>query len=320
MYYDRHIDDELAGVLISGGSLSWLMDHVRSEEGRTRHAHLQFRRDRGNRRFGSIQLYWGRTSPLEFRLSRNSRIRLKADQTYCDLGEQLFSNPIPVGQLGNREGELRSYLQRVQELLEGSSPRRKAFWRGEAICHAGLIRHHGHCWRSDDPLVVVDSEVQIGFDSRALQCADDTAIRCSLNLPRSESLPKKLDVLGVLPTGDLALVEVKSATGNIRRALVQVAVHTVRFSRLMTDSCLRDTVQTMLDQKIAAGMLPYDCPQVGEAPRIVPCIAAPDTSPDWPARWNEAVDECRKELTAFPPNLLLIRLHPCGHIRDVRTR
>ena len=320
MYYDRHIDDGLACTLMPGGSLSWLMDHVHSKEGRTWHAHLQFRRARGNRRFGSIQLYWGRTSPLEFRLSRDGRIRLQADRTYRDISEQLFSDPIPVDRLGILEGRLRDYLQQVQKLLESSPSRRKAFVKREAICHAGLIRRHGHCWRSDDPLVVVDSEVQIGFASRDLQRADNTEIRRRLSLSRSGSLPTKLDALGVLPTGDLALVEVKGAAGNIRRALVQVAVHTVRFSRLMADCCLRDTIQTMLDQKIAAGMLPYDCPHLGGAPRIVPCIAAPDTSPDWPVRWNEAIDECREELTVFPPNLLLLRLCSDGHIRDVRTR
>ena len=36
MYYDRHIDEELARTIQPGGTLSWLMDHVRSGEGAAR--------------------------------------------------------------------------------------------------------------------------------------------------------------------------------------------------------------------------------------------------------------------------------------------
>ncbi|MDE0444868.1 MAG: hypothetical protein OXL38_22525 [Gammaproteobacteria bacterium] len=58
-YYDRSIHHQLAQTIGPNEPLSWLMDHVRSGEGRARHAHVQFRRDRPTRRRGGIQLYWG---------------------------------------------------------------------------------------------------------------------------------------------------------------------------------------------------------------------------------------------------------------------
>lgn len=58
MYYDRDMDEELAPTIQPGGALAWLMEYVRSGEGAVRYAHVQFRRNRRDRRFGSIQLYW----------------------------------------------------------------------------------------------------------------------------------------------------------------------------------------------------------------------------------------------------------------------
>ena len=69
MYYDRRIDEVLARTLEPGGALYWLLDHVCSEEGADRHAHIQFRRNRRDRRLGSIQ----RLSPAHFANRRRDR-------------------------------------------------------------------------------------------------------------------------------------------------------------------------------------------------------------------------------------------------------
>lgn len=318
MYYDRRIDDELACTLKPGGPLAWLMDHVRSPEGRSRHAHLQFRRDRRNRPRGSIQLYWGRTSPLEFRLRRGRRVRLHADKTYREGNEKLFAEPVPVARLRMLEEELHVHLRRARDVL--SDPRRQAFLKHEAICHAGLMWRHGHDWQPTDPVLVVDSEAQVGFARRDVRDTADTEIRRLLELSRSTTIPRKLDALGVLSTGDLALVEVKDATGDIERAVIQVAVHLVRFARLMAVGRLREKVQKMIDQKVATGVIPRGCVRLGERSRIVPCVAAPDTSSDWPANWIKIIDNCSPNLVARLSGLRLIRLRDDGCIRDVRTR
>lgn len=145
VYYDRRIDGALASAIRPGAALSWLISHVHSAQGRTRHAHLQLRRDRKGRPRGSIQFYWGRTSPLEFRLRRGGRVRLTADQVYRNASEALFSHPIPLERLRMLEGELRAHLRIVDELLANDAPRRRrAFVRHEAVCHAGLMRRYGH--------------------------------------------------------------------------------------------------------------------------------------------------------------------------------
>ena len=179
---------------------------------------------------------------------------------------------------------------------------------------------YGHDWRLADPILVVDSEAQVGFARRDARDTDDADIRRLPELSRSTSIPRKLDALGVLSSGDLALVEVKDATGNIEHAVIQVAVHLARFSRLMAGGRLRGAVQEMIDQKIATDVIPRGCVRLRERPRIVPCVAAPDTSPDWPADWLKVIDNCSPNLVARLSGLRLIRLRDDGCIRDVRVR
>ena len=318
VYYDRHVDDALISTIRHGGALSWLIGHVRSEQGRRRHAHLQFRRDPKDRPCGSIQLYWGRTSPFEFRLRRGGRVRLTADPAYRDASKALFSHAIPLERLGALEGELRSHLDSVWELLSNDAARRRrAFVRNEAVCHAGMVRRYGHSWRAGDPMVAIDTEARIGSACHERRKADDAAVRRRLNLPCSESIPRKLDALGVLPTGDLALLEIKGARGSIKRAVIQVAVHALRFSQLMLNGSLRNVIQTMVEQKVAAGLVPSGCPGLGTVPRIVPCIAAPHTSSNWSARWRASVAACNPETAGVLSELMLVRLHPDGRILEV---
>lgn len=105
VYYDRHIDNELADCLNQGGPLSWMVKHVQ-----TRHAHLQFRRARsGIRQRGSVELYWGRTSPLEVQSRRGGRVRLNADKAYRAQSEFLFSDTILISKLGSLENKFRGH-------------------------------------------------------------------------------------------------------------------------------------------------------------------------------------------------------------------
>ena len=319
MYYDRRIHDRLAHTLRPGEPLAWLMDHVRSAEGRARHAHIQFRRDDGNRPRGAVQLYWGRTSPLEFKLLANGRIKLHADNTYGALSDRLFSEPVAIDLLAARENDFRAHLERASRLLDESPPRRCALVRGEAACHAGLMRRYGHRWRSGDPLVAIDSEAQIGFDSVHQRRDVDAEIRTQLRLLDAESIPTKLDALGILPTGDIALVEVKDAAGSIDRALVQAAAHVLRYSRLLAEGGLARTLGAMIDQKAAATVIPLECPRPTATPRLVPCIAAPDESPDWPARWHRALRDRTPQLRAALADPAFIRLSEHGRILEFLT-
>ena len=320
MYYDRSIDTELAAALAPGGPLAWLMEHVRSDTGRRCHAHLEFRKTRsGARQRGSVQLYWGRTSPLEIQSRRNNCARLNVYKDYRTGGKSLFSEPLPLSHLGQRGGEVHDYLHWAEAFL-AANPRRRAFLTGEAICHAGLMRRYGHEWRPDDPLVAVDSEVRIGFANSPTQKNADAALRNHLRLSPSERLPKKLDALGVLHTGDIVLVEAKDATGSIARAAIQLAAHMARFSDLMATGQLHDSVQALFDQKQAVGVIPQGGPHLLETARLVPWLAAPDDSADWPAGWREAIHHCAKNLPpSFLSDLTLVRLSEDGCILRVQA-
>lgn len=243
-------------------------------------------------------------------------MRLAANRTYRDQSHTLFSRAIPIADLDSLEPQLTAHLDRAARILSGPDKRRQAFQKGEATCHAGLMWRYGHRWRAGDPLVAVDSEARVGFESRVAQTDDDRDLRARLGLASAEALPKKLDTLGVSRSGDLLLVEVKDAAGSIERAVKQVAAHVERFSRLLARGGLRDTVQMMLDQKREAGLIPLGAPSLNPEPRIVPWIAAPDEDTTWPAPWIRSIDRCRGPLAPYLKDLLLVRLSADGIIRQ----
>ena len=317
MYYDRRVDAELAETLLPGKPLSWLVGYVASAEGRCRHAHVQFRRDRtGARRRGSIQLYWGRASPVEFQLRRGSRVRLHAAKSYRRQSVVLFPRTVRLPELAGLETALRGHLDRAAIQLRNNT-RRRAFLTGEAICHAGLMRRYGHEWQVGDPFVIADSEVRVGYTSSLEREAARQRLCQELGL--GKSVPTKLDALGVLPTGDLALVEVKGSDETIGAAAIQVATHVAVLSHLRAEGVLRDAVQTLLDQKRAVGLIPGERPTVREHPDIVPWIAAPDTESDWEQRWRGAVCCVDDRVKRYLHGLRLARLSPTGHIVEVST-
>ena len=317
MYYDRCVDAELAEMLLPGEPLSWLVGYVASAEGRCRYAHVQFRRDRtGDRRRGSIQLYWGRTSPVEFQLRRGSRVHLHAAASYRSLSVALFPRTVRLPELIGLETELRDHFDRAAAHLRRNA-RRRAFLTGEAICHAGLMRRYGHEWQAGDPFVVADSEVRVGYTTSLEREA--ARERLSKELGLGKSMPTKLDALGVLPTGDLALVEVKGSDETIGEAGIQVATHVAVLSHLRAKGVLRDAVQALLDQKSAVGLILGECPTVREHPDIVPWIAAPDTESDWEQRWRDAFRCVDDRVRRYLHGLRLARLSPAGHIVEVST-
>ena len=317
MYYDRHIDDALADTLKQGGPLAWLKDHVASTEGERHHAHLQFRRAAGERSRGSIQLYWGRTSPLEFQARRGDLVRLRAHGTYREGSEHLFENAISHTTLRALEVELRAHLDRASDILHGPEKRRQALLKGEATCHAGLMRRYGHAFTPGDPLLALDAEARIGFDSRDAQRTTDDALTSQLGLDKAEALPKKLDTIGVSPEGDLLLVEVKDAHGDISRAVTQAAAHVARFTRLLQGG-LATRVQRMLEQKRRVGLIPIGSPEVSRTPRVIPWVAAPDEHPDWAERWTRDTMDLRGRLSPLLPDLRWVRLTEHGDVLEVK--
>lgn len=58
------------------------------------------------------------------------------------------------------------------------------------------------------------------------------ATRAQPRLDHGEPMPTKLDALGALSSGGVALVEIKDADGSIDRALAQAATHFLWYPRL----------------------------------------------------------------------------------------
>lgn len=283
-YYDRQIHPDLLALAKPGSPLAWLVEWVLAEPT----ARIDFRRQDNGARDGALKLYLGRTSPLELIWTRQGQIKLTAHDKYKAVSPGIFASHTPA-ELQALQGALRAHLEACK-VRAGVS-----FTEGEAVAHNGLMRRYGLRYEVGDPLLAVDSEAVIGFRSdparglasgSAARAAHQAAARVAVGLPKGQQQPKKLDTIGVLPNGDIALVEVKDKGGDLVRAAWQVAVHAYNFSTLMAqeDRGLVEVIEGMIAQKVALGLIPpVKHPRV--APKLIPIIAAPDDDPAWASRW-----------------------------------
>jgi hypothetical protein len=134
MYYDRSVPEALARLLAPGGALVWLHEWLRTSIASEAHAHVQFRRARGGRSRGGIQVYLGRTSPLEIRGASKGHFQCAADSAYRELTPELFGVRLNATELLERAGCIQTHLT-AAAIHAGRS-----FLDGEAMSHAGLMR------------------------------------------------------------------------------------------------------------------------------------------------------------------------------------
>ena len=312
LYYDRRLAAELLSLLSDGAPLSWLVAHSRADA-QTR---LEFRRAEGERRYGAIQLYRGRTSPVEVLGLAKGQVKLKAHRTYQSLMPGLFG---PALDLNDLQAALVPYLKRVADIAPD------AFTGGEGAVHNALMRRYSLLHTDRDPVLLVDSEVRVGFrqDSRHRtgtehRVAHQRQMEHELGIPASQS-HTKLDAVGVSASGELALVEVKDASGDISEAARQLAAHLYTFSALLRqpESTLVEAVEGLLTQKVACGLIPSSAPLSRIAPaKLVAVIAAPDVSGDWVHRWRTAIGNTLTRVPGVPYRVELWRLHASGDIAD----
>lgn len=312
LYYDRRIEAGLLSLLTEGAPLSWLVAHTRADT-QTR---LEFRRADGERRRGSIQLYRGRTSPLEVIGLANGQVKLKAHSTYRALAPRLFGSPRMPGGL---EDSLVPYLKHVQ----GTTP--DAFTDGEGRVHNELMRRYSLLYTNGDPVLLLDSEVCVGFRKDPHHRTGSThRLAHQLQMERDLCLPAgqrhtKLDALGLLPSGELALVEVKNANGNIAEAAQQLAAHLYMFSALLRqgEPSLVAAVDGLVSQKVTSGLIPSSplLPRLTPT-QLVAVIAAPDAREDWCLHWRAAIGKTLSRVPAIPYRVELWRLQPSGNIAE----
>jgi hypothetical protein len=315
MYYDRSLEPDFVELFARHGIFGWLGDEVlHSEWARQSLAHMQFRRARGRREMGGIQIYFGRTSPLEILWARDGGVKLMADKAYRNLTKSIFAKTWACDQLMSLSPLLRAHLQSGADKLKGSS-----FVTHEAKAHAGMMRRYGPLGRPEDPFRALDSEVRVGYDSEEKRKAFLRSLRQQLGLSEQVVLPEKLDALGVLIDGSVALVEVKDRAGDLRRAAIQAATHVAVFQELKRkEPLLRRSLERLIDQKHRLELLgSAHRPNLAKDLPLVPIIAAPDDRSDWYERWTNSLPNDAGAMTLLG-DLRFWRLDDEGAIAEDR--
>lgn len=286
MYYDRRVPPDLLNLLLPDGALGWLVPWLSTPAATSAGAHVQTRRDRQGRRLGGVQLYVGRTSPMEVRGRPGGRLQLHADPFYRAMAPALFATDFDAPTLARAAEALRAHAERA------ATETHRSFVDGEAVVHAGLMRHYGPLADADAPFVALDSEARVGFDSQADQDAYEAALPALVGIPAHEDLPRKLDLVGLARDGRVLLVEVKADASGLSRAAWQAAVHVARFQTLLKGhpTWVNAVLGDLARSKARVGLLgqavlgPF-----GASAALTPVIAAPDTRPDWVAAWRREV-------------------------------
>ena len=320
MYYDRRLPAALLDLIKPRAPLAWLVAWVRFPAAAALHARIDWRRADGDRRHGGIQVYFGRTSPLEVVGRPRNHVEFQADKRYRGQSPHLFGRRWSAAGLTAIRADLEAHLARCGSIA------RSSFVQGEAISHAGMMRRYGLHHRQGDPLVAVDSEVRVGFrgipgqpkkTGTEVREEHEARLLRALQVPLVGGTPRKLDTLGIHRSGDLALVEVKDEHGDLQRAVVQVAAHIFTFRALINQSTynLPAVINKMVQQKVDAGLLPGTVPSL-ECTHIVPVVAAPDQRRGWDDIWRRETARVRKTLGPLLGGLQFWKLSDVGEVLE----
>lgn len=284
MYYDRRVPPELINLLLPAGPLGWLLPWLSTPAASVAGAHVQTRRNERGRSGGAIQLYLGRTSPLEVLARSKGRFQLHADLRYRALTPAMFGIDWDLTTLGQAAAALRDHCERAT--VEAAP----SFVGGEGTVHAGLMRHYGHFADADVPFIALDSEAQLGFSRTPHREAFDATLPSLVGLPTTEKVPKKLDLVAVDVTGRVLLVEVKADASGLIRAAWQVAVHVARFRALLAENpaWISEVLRDVAAEKVRIGLLGRArLPTFTASAGVTPVIAAPDLNDGWAIAWRK---------------------------------
>jgi len=312
--YDRHLDPRLLDLLRPEGALSWLTSWVRTDEAEAQLGSVQFRRDRGSRKYGGIQVYTGRTSPFEVKGTARG-FKLSTNDRYVPLDAELFGRTWSGDALAGLGPRLLALLRAVP----AASP--DEFLAGEAVVHSGLTRSLGPLAEPGAPYRAVDTEARMAFRDTPSRTAFQASLPERCGLPDAEQLPQKLDLVCVRDDGALVLVEVKDAPTGLARAAWQAATHVARFTALLEvqPAWATTTWVRMLSQRHAVGLLgPAPLPPHPERPDMVAVVAAPDPREDWFDAWRRAIEPIRAQSRGTLDHLRFWRLDAQGRLLEDR--
>lgn len=290
MYYDRTLPERYIGLLREHLFFRMVIGLVRSPWGVAMRAHVEFRRSDG-RKWGSVKLYAGRTSLLEIIANADDTFTLSADAKYTAAAADVFGPRFSPTALNEIAASVEDYLQAVCSTVG------KQFTEGEGRVHAGFVRRYGLDHRGTDLFVAVDKEVKVGFAAKAETNAFEDELRQRFGKPHRE-----LDSIGVLADGNIAVVELKKGTESVEGAADQAATHVHTFQRLVVEHLERDpgfhlgaTINRLIEQKVAVGLLPPHAFKAKEDATVVPVIAAPDGRSGWETAWKSGLSRAMEK-------------------------
>lgn len=316
MYYDRRIPKELIDLLLPGAPLGWLLPWLETEAAAAAGAHVQTRKNRHDRKRGGIQLYLGRTSPLEVRGRPMGRLRLHADSFYTAMAPDLFVRDLDLAELARLAGKLQAHAEHA------AGATHRSFLDGEAVVHAGLMRSYGPLATADAAYLALDSEARVGFDSRPEQAAFEARLPQVVGLPSTEAVPRKLDLVAIDRHSRLLLVEVKADATGMARAAWQAAVHVARFRTLLAEHprWFPEVLGDVAREKARVGLLGQArLPAFDGAASTTAVIAAPDPRPDWLSAWRREIAPVVASSQGHLEGLRLWHLDPAGRVLDEVT-
>lgn len=312
LYYDRRLPPDLLALLLPGGPLAWLVEYVRSHD----NSRIEFRANRGGPGESCFQLYSGRGSLAKICWRAGGRVAVAADEAYQGLAPGAFGAARAPADL---ESVLRPYLAECAESMD------PAFAKGEGAIQNDLMRRYGLFYGTGSLILAVDSEVRVGFD-RDETYVNGTEHGLAFTRELQEQLGdpsqgghNKLDTLGILPSGELALIEIKDQDGDIRKAARQLAanLYTLHALREQDPDGFKTAVHGLVDQKIACGLIPdtLPIPRLSK-PEMVAVIAAPDRSSDWKRAWERQVGNVLKNVPGVNYGVRFWLLSPQGEVVD----
>jgi len=298
VYYDRTLPPAVIEILGENGALAWVAKHLNGEPGLGPLAHVQFRRDRRAERHGTVTLYLGRTTPIRFRYKDNGLFDLDAHAKYKKLSPMVFRGTMNEADFAELKKDFEKHVTKMMAAFGDDVS--AAFVEKEGALLAGLMRRYGHRNRAGDPFIGIDTEVVFEFPSPSTKEHFEQKLAQTVKLAGTE-MPRELDAIGFLASGEVALVEVqdrdKEGRLDIAGAVGQIAAHVYRFrehARLRSAKPV-EMLSTMRAQKVAAGLMPKHVESVEGKPTFVPVVAAADTRDDWKDQWLSATETVRRE-------------------------
>jgi len=309
-YYDRRLSPPMMSLL--SGPLAWLLADVRGEWGETWGAHLQTRLSDGSPE--RIQLYAGRESPLYVSQAKGGFVVDVGDGKSRPPRPGFFKLAMSSGQLAEYGPELKAWLAEAMASLNPSFNEKP-----EARAQVGMVRRYGLNYRAGEPLLVLDTEAQVGF--RGGRNGSGTQEKDALKLELEKKgigWHQKLDVLGLLPSGRVALVEIKGSPRDLVKAVEQVLCYQSLFLRVQaSDGLSARELGSWISQKRKAGLLPRTRTPIPETGPPVPVVALPDPEADgWADRWRATIAPLMEQHAGALAELQFLRLSPEGEILE----